>query len=349
MSKKSLSRLLRLVEHKHSIKLIHHRYTSHGSLFVILSIVGLFLFSGSIITGAEPSVEVNVSAVVYASAPSTGAVITSPVNGIDIASQRIVTISGTCPQNTYIVVSNNGTLSGTVNCKSNGTFSLIVDILHAKNIISARNYDNLNQSGPVSDTITVYSDIDSNQVIQAPVIPDNPSVIPGLGEDSKCINYDYNTLPESDIPYVSVVCIPRLFNANTVQYMGILVWGGSPPYALDIDLSNGLEHILRSLPADGYHRIAFDYEKSGKYDINLRLTDQSNLIARTQTAVEVNGVIDKVVTTTTKNDNILSWFKASVPVYSIIVAITLGFWGGDLFDRRFGAGKNQEIIKRATR
>lgn len=40
------------------------------------------------------------------------------------------------------------------------------------------------------------------------------------------------------------------------------------------------------------------------------------------------------------NENLINWFNTPVPFYLLAVAITLGFWGGDLFDRKFGSGKN---------
>ncbi|HUC96726.1 MAG TPA: hypothetical protein VMR16_03640, partial [Candidatus Saccharimonadales bacterium] len=49
-------------------------------------------------------------------------------------------------------------------------------------------------------------------------------------------------------------------------------------------------------------------------------------------------------------DDILhtSWFKTPVPLYIMAVALTLGFWGGDIFNRRFGAGKHLRRTKKAA-
>lgn len=51
-------------------------------------------------------------------------------------------------------------------------------------------------------------------------------------------------------------------------------------------------------------------------------------------------VTEESKTSTTITDNAMSnitWFLKPVPLYILAVAITLGFWSGDLFDRRFGA------------
>lgn len=42
----------------------------------------------------------------------------------------------------------------------------------------------------------------------------------------------------------------------------------------------------------------------------------------------------------TKTSNVI-WFITPVPLYIVAVAMTLGFWGGDIFDRRFGSCKPQ--------
>lgn len=40
------------------------------------------------------------------------------------------------------------------------------------------------------------------------------------------------------------------------------------------------------------------------------------------------------------------WFDVSIPVYYIILALTLGFWVGDLFDKKFGLLKKSKKVRR---
>ncbi len=44
-----------------------------------------------------------------------------------------------------------------------------------------------------------------------------------------------------------------------------------------------------------------------------------------------------------------SLVDSTVPLYLIAVAITLGFWGGDIFDRHFGARYKNTSKRRSTR
>lgn len=49
-----------------------------------------------------------------------------------------------------------------------------------------------------------------------------------------------------------------------------------------------------------------------------------------------NVVIKPLESSASVGDGFVFWFDTPVPLYLIIVMLTLGFWLGDLFDRRFG-------------
>jgi len=60
------------------------------------------------------------------------------------------------------------------------------------------------------------------------------------------------------------------------------------------------------------------------------------IVSGSEPAVVTNET--KTSDTTVINDIIpnITWFMTPVPLYILAVAITLGFWGGDIFNRRFG-------------
>jgi hypothetical protein len=130
------------------------------------------------------------------------------------------------------------------------------------------------------------------------------------------------------------------------QTMGVLVWGGTPPYALSVnfgDNSDNSNPTLISLPGPGYKKIQFSYAVPNTYKIKFKLTDQQSQTAVVQTAVQVNGETEPTsASTAIKNfTNQLfggkPWYESPVPFYLLAIAITLGFWGGDIFDRQYGA------------
>ncbi len=359
-------RHLRLVHHSHTSKLIHYKHTSHFSLTLILAVLGVFLYSCSDYTSAMSiNGGVNIGVVVPGSAPSVGAEITSPSDGMIMTDIRSTLVIGTCPINTIVVVKNNDVLSGSTNCDEIGKFNLNVELTLGDNLLSAMVYDNLNQAGPITGPVKVIvQKIVTPGVIVpekdplTPTLPDNPSIIPSLPtnpsvtpvESNECNDYKVTDLPQSDTPHVSVVCIPRLFGPNINKVMGVLVWGGQAPYALSVDLGDNSDTSLRSFASSGYYRVAFKYKTAGKYSVAVKITDHKSQTASVQAAVVVNGVIpvenpiETIVDDVTKK----SWFETPVPSYIMAVGVTFGFWGGDIFDRYFGSKKPQKRVKRTA-
>jgi hypothetical protein len=356
-------RHFRLITHKHTGKLIHHRHTSHLALFVMLLVVGFIMYNFGGIALAYPapsSGSVTVGAVVPMPPPKTGAVITSPVDGYTEKGQLIESVSGTCLEQTFVVIQDNGVTAGSASCSDTGTFTLQVQLGFGDNVLTALNYDNLNQAGPATASVTVTvtkSDYDTTPLpstqataIVAASIPDNPSIIAGVPSTStysSCTDYVPGYLPTGGPLHVSVVCVPRLFNPGTEQTMGVIVWGGTPPYALSINFGDNSANnnpTLISLPSPGYKPIQFSYAVPNTYQIKFRLTDQQSQTAVVQTAVQVNGQTEASAASTSVINNLASqifggkpWYESPVPFYLLAIAITLGFWGGDIFDRNFGA------------
>lgn len=370
----------KIAEHKHTGKLIHHRHTSHIVLFGILIIAGFFLYFNKSVALAETSSSVSVSVIVPGPAPTIGAVITSPKEGDVIKDNSTIDVKGTCAGGTFVVVKSNQTVIGSTLCSDAGIFELKVQLLLGDNVLSALNYDNLNQPGPVTTNIKVLfkakvkennqtsndpnpkpnsTTANSNTSSQTPVIitppatPSNPSVIPGISSGiASCNDYKASNLPVGGEPHVSVVCVPRLFEPKLEQVLGVIVWGGTPPYAVSVDWGDGSDETLISLKTQSYKKETFSYKNAGNFNITFKLRDSDGNTAIAQTAVQVNGTTSSPVAPISSLANELintSWLKTPVPFYILAVAVTLGFWGGDIFDRHFGAHKPQHRHRRIAR
>jgi len=340
-AKHPVLRHFRLIDNKHTGKLMHFRHTSHLALMGMLIFVGLLLYM-SVMAAYAVDGSVTVGVTVNGPAPTIGAAIISPLNESKIADKTTAEVSGTCQPNTFVVVQNDSITVGSAVCTDAGIFILQVQLHAGDNILSALNYDNLNQSGPttplVKVTVITSKPVTPINPVLEPAIPSNPSVIPGVGQGvSDCDGYKFGDLPVTGDPRVVVICIPRLFSAKTQQTLDILVWGGTPPYAISIDWSNGANATLLSLKTPGYYKENFSYLNSGVYKIDIRLTDNKGMTTIVQTSVQVNGEIKTPISIIKDDLTSMSWFKTPVPLYMAAVGITLGFWGGDIFDRRFGA------------
>ena len=367
IANKPALRHFRLVGHKHTFKLIHHRHTSHLALMVVLLVVGFFIYaSGDIVNAQTSSSSVLVGTIVPGPPPDIGATITSPTDNTTIKDQNIIDISGSCFSNSFVIIKSNSIVVGSTACSNAGIFSLQVQLEVGKNILTALNYDNLNQAGPVTPAVTIFvtqtvvdnTPIVSNNVISkptqifTPIIPDNPSIITGISTNiSSCNEYNPGSLPTGGEPHVSIVCIPRLFFPKIEQVMGVIVWGGTPPYALSIDFGDDADHqtSLLSLSSPGYTKVKFSYAIPDTYRVKFMVTDKDDKKAIVQTSVQVNGQTESPISSFTKD--ILGgkpWYESPVPFYLLAIAITLGFWGGDIFDRKFGASKHKSRKIRAT-
>lgn len=340
----------RLVSHIHTGKLIHFKHTSHLALVGMLVIVGFFLVISQNIVKASGDVAVGV--VVNGPPPTVGAFITSPIEGITIVNLNPTLVSGTCLVNTFVVVYNDGTLSSSAICKSDSTFTVNVQLHSGNNALSAKNFDNLNQPGPVTPTVNItFTSVDvvANNVPQ-PVLPETPVIIPGVAPSiAECAAYKVPlTLPLGGQPHVAVVCVPRSIAQNTDHQIGVLVWGGVPPYALNFAWGSG-DSTLLSVEAPGYRTIKVHYASSGVYTINIQVTDRLSSAATGQSAIQVTNTTTTAPQTLSQIVNNVftgSWLQTPVPLYVIAVGLTLGFWGGDIFNRHFGAKQIQKRTKR---
>lgn len=354
--------VLHLIGHKHTGKLMHHRHTSHLLLLIMLLIVGLFLYASVSITKAaqqSASGTVSVGVTVPGPAPTIGAVITSPAGGTVYTDQDMIDIGGTCVAGSFVIVYSDGVIVGSTLCSSTGIFVVTVQLPLGNHSLTAKNFDNLNQPGPDTDAVNVTLTQSGVQLVtptapQQPVasLPTNPSIISGVTEPAPitsdgCTTYT-GVIPVSSTPHIAVVCIPRLVDPNVDYTVGVLVWGGSAPYALDIEWGDASQNTLRSISAAGYYTFTFRYASPGVYTLKFRLTDGMNKTSYVQTAVRVNGIpqtffggISRTILTT-------AWFETPVPLYLLAVAITLGFWAGDIFDRRLQTTKRPHQRRRTV-
>jgi hypothetical protein len=322
--------------------------------------------SSNLAEAAPSSGPVTIDAIIQAKPPDIGAVITSPNGGDTINNQTTVDVSGTCFKDSFVVIEDNAIQDGSAACTDAGIFSLQIQLNMGDNILSAINYDNLNQAGPITPSVTITvtrtvpvtpANNKPTTVVVMPIIPNNPSIIAGVPSSasySSCDNYIPGNLTTGGPLHIAVVCVPRLFAPATKQTIGVLVWGGAPPYALYVNFGDGSDNnpTLVSLPGQGYKTIAFNYAVPNTYKIQFKLTDRKGQTAIVQTAVQVNGQPKSTVSSTISNitNDILGgkpWFESPVPFYLLAIAITLGFWGGDIFDRKYGA-KSHNTRKRAT-
>lgn len=346
--KHPLLRKLRIVKHKHTGKLVHHAHTSYVLLLFVLLLSAILTYINVNIAGAATIVDsgsVSVGVLVTGPPPSTGAEIVSPVEGETIKDDPIVTVSGTCAIDTYVIIRDNGVVVGSTECSATGIFSLDIQLSEGQNDLTAMNYDNYDQPGPVTPAVVVYfKNKKPPKTIPPEILPETPIYVPGTDgliadftEDDgtgnvQCPTVKISDLPASDSPRIAVICAPRIVNPEKINQLGLIVWGGEPPYAVSIDFSDGKEPKLISFEEPGYKSISFSYAVPGAYKVITRVADNADENGYLEMIVRVSGETETNTVGAMKDSLLEMLAFATVPIYLVVVAIVFAFWAGDLFD-----------------
>lgn len=232
-----------------------------------------------------------------------GATIEFPSNQRHFTSSPI-TMTGTCPSDTIVEIFKNNIFAGSVPCDSSGHYSVKVDLLTGRNILVAKVFDVLNQSGPDSNNVIVF--YDSNFAQGAALTP---------------LNFDgTQLLLNTDAVYRGIFPKQELS-------MPINIIGGKPPYAINIlwgDLNNKVVPRNNNLTFNVNHA----YDRPGTYQISVQATDSKSRVAFLTVAAIVNGHTGtSVVSNISKkplNKLLVLW-----PFYITAVALVMSFWLGE--------------------
>lgn len=191
--------------------------------------------------------------------PTQGATITTPGNGGSF-STATVTVNGICPAGLLVQVYDNGVMVGAVMCNG-GSFSVQVGLFAGTNELSALVYDELDQAGPASNTVSVT----------------------------------YNNTNFTS--FGAMVTLTSSYGRRSAPVGNPLGWplqlsGGSGPYAFSIDWGDGSPAELKSQALAGVVGITHTYNKAGIYQVNVRVTDANGVSAFLQLIAVSSGSVD---------------------------------------------------------
>lgn len=211
-----------------------------------------------------------VGAIKEQAAPTQPATITTPGNGSSFSTSPI-TVSGICPNGLLVQIYNNGVMVGSVLC-NNGSFSLQVSLFAGTNELSAIVFDDLEQAGPASNTITV------------------------------------NYTDTSFTAFGELVTLTSSYGRRAAPAGSPLTWplqltGGSGPYAFSIDWGDGTAPELKSQALAGVVDIVHTYKKAGIYTVNIRVTDANGVSAFLQVIAVASGKVDGTPTAPNTSSN----------------------------------------------
>jgi hypothetical protein len=230
--------------------------------------------------------------------PTTAATISIPRTGQAFTTLP-VTVSGICPNGLLIKLFKNNVFAGSVQC-NNGSFSMIIDLFDGQNDLVARVFDELDQAGPDSNTVTVSYSTDK------PGFKDRVSLTSPIAKKGA--------------------------NPGSVLSWPIVVSDGEGPYALSVDWGDGKTPDLISRQFPGDFNIEHTYDKPGVYNIIIKATDKNGGVAYLQLVGVANGPLSQDTGASTNKDNSggtitktkILWQPAAILVPFIIATFWLG-------------------------
>ena len=285
-------------------------------LFVMVFIVGIMLVGFSISTLVEaspgPQAEsVSLTGTVPQAPPKTGATIDKPTNNQHFATSPI-TVSGTCPADTLVEIFKNDIFAGSATCEKNGTYSVEIDLLYGKNVLTAQVFDVLNQAGPTSSPVTVFYD-----------------AVPPPSASLSALNFLGTQL------LIHTEAVYRGGFPGQTLNVPISLLGGIGPYAVSIDWGDGSKSIIPRSD-NSIFNAPHIFKKAGTYKITIEVTDSSGQVAFLTVAAIVNGQPAVIAGTNTSGNAKTSLSKLIVlwPLFAILATMVVSFWLGEKREKK---------------
>jgi hypothetical protein len=262
-------------------------------IFTLAVLVSLSV-SGMALAATSKSGSTGLSGTVPGPPPSQAATIEVPRSGQSFSSLPI-TVSGLCPANTLVEIYKNNVFAGAAEC-TNGSYSLQIDLFDGRNDLVARVFDNLNQAGPDSATVTVN--------FSSPISTGGPRIS------------------------LTTEFAKRGADPGSILSWPITLSGGSGPYAISVDWGDKTNPDLISQAVPGNLTLQHTYKQSGVYKVTVKATDAGGNSAFLQLIGIANGPIkaaggNAASSTLTVQTKVLLW-----PLIVLFILMITAYWIG---------------------
>jgi len=321
---------LHLTHRRHTGKLLPHRSTSYPLLAMIVLSLGVLLASWTNVVAADTY---DVLASVPGSAPTVAATISSPAAGSHVVATPL-TVTGTCPINSYISLYRNNLFSGVALCAANGTYSIATDLYMGANQLQAKVFSQTDLPGPVVAPITIYYD--------PPASPSNTGAAGGSNGSAASTTV---SAAADNVPLAQALLLKSNFTyqgfyvGNPVTYR-VSIEGGYAPYAIAVDWGDGQQSLL-SRAGSGEFEITYTYQEAGayhgSYPIKISATDakgqQTNLQLLTIVNVRHNAAASQSIGAGSGSKRTIQQALRYIWVtYGVTVLMVASFWLGERYE-----------------
>ena len=298
---------------------IHRRVLLHPVTVLILLCVGVFIIGWTYEVIAQ---DFTVSAVVPALPLGQGATITYPIDSATLTNTP-VTVTGLCPNGSYVKLSDNGTFVGVAWCTVDGAFQIETDLFLGANTLLASDYNNTDQPGPVTPSITVtYKPTGSSKSSSSRST--TAKVAPPL-------------LLTSDFHY-------QAFLVGNDFSWPIGIEGGVVPYTVRVDWGDS-QTSTTSYKRATVFQISHIYKAQGYYVIKIYATDEAgnNRLLQVAALIKLPGAVGVFAPTNGSTgsgaaqqngflnflSNTQDWLWLLWPSFIIVLLMLLSFWLGE--------------------
>lgn len=327
----------RFAHHRHSFKLVHYRHTSYSLLTFIVLISAVLSFGWTALVNGEAY---TVHAVVEAKPLTQPAIITGPANNFQSTNQMI-TVSGSCPAESYIKLQRNAVFSGVTLCQADGSWQLPIALLPGDNLLQAQVYNLTDSPGPASDGIVVN--------YQPPAVA---SVIDTVDRMQAM------TGSHATVSTAATASAPPLVLSSEYSFVGyyvnqlsnwpLIINGGTAPYAVQFDWGDDTTD-LKSVAQAGAFDLQHAYQAPGgyhnSYTIKITVTDAGGqktllqlltIISVAQSGNASNGTagsdhIGSGATTASSDSGktpLERFWQYAAPTYAVTLVGLSSFWLG---------------------
>lgn len=193
---------------------LHKRVALHPINFLFLMCAGILLVSA---TYNAFAVTYSVNATVPAPPLTQPAVIASPTDGM-VTSVQALSVSGTCPTQSYVKLTDNGQYVGTSTCDGTNAFQVGLNLTAGQNVLNAQDYNITDSPGPAGTPITV--------TYYPPASPTPPPPITNPGPTAPATPASLRILhDDNSVPYANGTATPIVSEHPTFS-------GIAPPYSI---------------------------------------------------------------------------------------------------------------------
>jgi hypothetical protein len=294
---------------------LHKRWALHVST-VALAVTGGFMPTN--LTFQGQSVSFDVTAKVSAPLPLDPAVITSPQDQ-DRFSEPDITVSGTCPNDSYVKVFQNDQLAGISPC-TGLEFSVATTLAPGANVLRAQVYNLTDDEGPASPSITVYYDAPQPPTPETPNTPNQPAQPGSPAKPDTTTSPTPGQTAGDGLTIILERYHYQRLKPNQPWQWNIAVRGGEKPYKVTIDWRDGNSQSLNRTDED-FFAINHTYTANGSYLPFITATDSAGSVASLQLYADVHSDPVTIPHTQAGMNPLLLW-----ALYAGLALVVAQFW-----------------------